>query len=134
MATFIQEEARIVIHFSLSKCLFNFCADGEYRSLFETNSSGGKLSRENRVVWESYLFGELYEKAEDGERVKYGSLNLSNDRMGNRLCEGYGSSYMVLRDSVRSRCTVAHDRKYARGEVVSSLRYCYAVLSRFHNK
>ncbi len=38
---------------------------------------------------------------------------------------------MVLNNTVRKRCTIAHERKYASGEIVSTLKYNYAVLAKF---
>jgi hypothetical protein len=66
--------------------------------------------------------------------VKYGVMNFVNDSKGVKSCQGYGSSYMVLNYEVRKRCTMSDKRKYAPGEIVSTLKYCNQVLSKFDNK
>jgi hypothetical protein len=59
-------------------------------------------------------------------------MNFLNDRKGSWGCERYGNSFFVLKKgSIRSRCTIAHTRKYAPGEIVATLGYCFEVLSLF---
>lgn len=52
------------------------------------------------------MFDKLYDKAEKHERVKYGTINISNDPNGVRACYSYGNSYFVLKKEVRQRCTL----------------------------
>lgn len=61
-------------------------------------------------------------------------MNFVNDSKGMSLCLRYGSSFMVLNKNVRKRCTITNQRKYAEGETVATLKYCYAVLSEFTKK
>jgi hypothetical protein len=78
--------------------------------LFETGQSNGNSHVPLRTRWESVLFDGLYDQAAPAERVKYGTLNLTLDPLGNQLCDNYGSSMLVLRDHVRARTTwTAHD-------------------------
>ena len=65
MQTYIAEEAPINIHFNLSKSFQHFVKDTCYRNLFETNTSGGGVSKENRKIWEKHLFGTCYDEAKD---------------------------------------------------------------------
>lgn len=58
-------------------------------------------------------------------------MNYANDLYGVENCRGYGDSILLLKNSVRPRVTFCDTRKYATGEVVSTLRYPYAVLSMF---
>jgi hypothetical protein len=118
----------------MSKCLQYFVEDSCYRSMFETNRSGGMLSRLDRTNWERHLFGQFYDEAKDEERVKYGVMNFVNDAQGVKSCSSYGSSFLVLNKNVRRRCTITNKRKYGPGEVVATLKYCYAVLSQFERK
>ena len=61
-------------------------------------------------------------------------MNFVNDFGGIKSCANYGSSYLVLNQNVRKRCTITNRRKYGPGEVVSTLKYCYSVLSQFDKK
>ncbi len=58
-------------------------------------------------------------------------MNYSNDKFGMMKCRAYGESIIVLKPSVRARCTIAHKRTYGAGETVATLKYIYPVLSRY---
>ena len=51
MLDYIAEKAPIIIHFSLTKSLQYFVKDTCYRNMFETNTSGGSRSRQERTNW-----------------------------------------------------------------------------------
>lgn len=51
------------------------------------------------------MFTNRYSKASPFERVKYGTINLTNDPNGVQCCSGYGASYFLLKEDVRKRCT-----------------------------
>src|SRR5207302_1794959 len=75
---------------------------------FETNISGGCLSHPTRLQWEKTLFGGAYDLSEGYEKVKYGSLNITNNPLGNTACYGYGDSYLILRPDIKKRTTFVH--------------------------
>ena len=103
---FIKKNIRIIIHVNLDSCLQYLIKDDHYRNQFETNRSHGTLSSSARMVWENNLFNNIYHKDIDGgERVKYGTINITNDPLGVTKCYGYGDSYLILKDNVKTRCS-----------------------------
>lgn len=79
-----------------------------YRNMFElaAGSGRGSTDRGSRASWERRMYGETYAKeVEPGERPKYGCLNMTNDPKGVPNATQYGSSYFVLKNSLRWRCT-----------------------------
>merc|ERR1711862_471799 len=58
------------------------------------------------------MFGDAYDRKGSqaavcpAERPKYGTINLTDDPMGVRLATCYGTSYFVLKENVRWRCTL----------------------------
>eukprot|EP00656_Telonema_subtile_P047328 TRINITY_DN5428_c0_g1_i12.p1 TRINITY_DN5428_c0_g1~~TRINITY_DN5428_c0_g1_i12.p1 ORF type:complete len:423 (-),score=168.29 TRINITY_DN5428_c0_g1_i12:149-1417(-) len=101
---YIREEAPIIIHFHIDKCIDFFLKDTHYRNQFETGSSSGSLSRASRTQWENDLFSNAYANAQDFDRCKYGVMNVVNDPAGLTAAYQYGDSYMVLKH-VRLRCS-----------------------------
>ena len=67
------------------------------------------------MKWENYLFGKSYDKAKDEERIKYGVINFVNDHEGIKNCAQFGSSFLVLKNTIRRRCTITNRRKYGPG-------------------
>ncbi|MGI9627885.1 MAG: DUF3626 domain-containing protein [Longimicrobiales bacterium] len=82
--------------------------DGAYKNQFETGLSSGSTSAVpggRRDEWERRLFGGAYHApgVESLERPKYGALSLVRHADG--PCPRFGSSYLVLRPEVSSRCS-----------------------------
>eukprot|EP00931_Biecheleriopsis_adriatica_P004146 TRINITY_DN105859_c0_g1_i1.p1 TRINITY_DN105859_c0_g1~~TRINITY_DN105859_c0_g1_i1.p1 ORF type:complete len:663 (+),score=135.12 TRINITY_DN105859_c0_g1_i1:71-2059(+) len=107
-ATFawIREVPPIIIQVDLGKFSSYFLNDTHYRNQFETNVSGALNDQNVRTKWESDLFKKAYDEKDVRafDRCKYGCLNITNDYRGVAGTEGYGQSYLVLKD-VRLRCT-----------------------------
>jgi len=87
-----------------------FMADSEklYRNMFELAAGAGRGSKDKgaRGEWEKRMFGvEYHNKVNNEERPKYGCLNLTDDPKGVPNATQYGTSYLVLKPSVRWRCT-----------------------------
>lgn len=101
---YIREEAPIIVHFHIDRCLDFFIKDTHYRNQFETGTSSGSLSRQSRTSWENDLFSNAYANAKDFDRCKYGVMNVVNDPAGLTAAYQYGDSYMVLKH-VRLRCS-----------------------------
>jgi hypothetical protein len=75
------------------------------KNAFETNPPHtGYLSA--RKDWEDNLFNKIYSSECDiTTRVKYGCLNLLSDPTGCPSAKGYGSSYMIFKNNIKSRTT-----------------------------
>jgi hypothetical protein len=86
---------------------------------------------ESRGKWETNLFGTLYKGCQNHERIKYGVMNYANDVFGVKKCQYYGESIILLKDTLRHRCTLCDARKYSTGETVATLRYHSPVLALF---
>ena len=104
---YIRDEAPIIIHFHVDKCLQFFLKDTHYRNQFETGTSSGTLNRQTRTQWENSLFENAYNDAKDAERCKYGVMNVVNDPNGITAAYSYGNSYMILQH-VRLRSSFAN--------------------------
>lgn len=61
----------------------------------------------NRIKWENNLFNQIYDtECQFNLRVKYGCLNLMNDKAGcGSAAPMYGKSYMILKSEVKKRIT-----------------------------
>ena len=67
-----------------------FVKDTHYRNQFETKKSSGSLSLSARTNWEDRMFDTKHHKATPFERVKYGTINFTNDPKGVNGCSSYG--------------------------------------------
>jgi hypothetical protein len=107
-----------------------FVKDTHYRNQFETKKSSGSLSSSARINWEDRMFDNKHHSATPFERVKYGTINFTNDPKGVRACSGYGQSYFLLKEHVRSRCTVTDmDSSSARARI-GTFQFCFQVLNK----
>ena len=95
----------VIIHVNLDKTLKYFVNDIYYKNLFETRTTGGSNWLDGRIDWENQLFNNIYHDAENSERVKYGTLNITNNTAGVNCCKGYGDSYLILKEHVKDRIT-----------------------------
>jgi len=43
------------------------------------------------------MFDKMHHNAKDSERVKYGTMNFTNDPHGVAVCSSYGQSYFLLK-------------------------------------
>lgn len=125
---YIRDTAPLIIHTPLGLRIDALAADTRYRSLWETETTAGLNCLASRAHWESVLFQNEYHDAPNDERVKYGTINLLRDPRGHTGCAHYGSSYLVLRDTVRARTTwTAEDSCHVKG-CVGTLAHCAHVL------
>lgn len=109
-----------------------FIKDTHYRSQFETNKSSGTLSRSSRTQWEDRMFDKRYSGASDFERVKYGVMNFTNDQKGVSCALGYGRSYLLLKQHLRSRCTVSDKDSCSSDSKIGTLKYPFQVVNKFN--
>jgi len=110
--SWMRHKCPIIIHTGLGprdvdkKNLIDFyTADSQYRNFFETATGRGRLDVCLRRSWEERVFGKAY-VGEDCWRPKYGVLNLTGAPKGVHRAVQYGTSYFVLKPSVRWRCTL----------------------------
>lgn len=90
---------------SVAEALYD---EGVYRSQFESKISNGGLTAfpgGARDRWEQALFGGVYQApgVRDGERPKYGGLDLMNYSDG--ACPRFGSCHLRLKDDALGRST-----------------------------
>lgn len=92
------KESPIIIHFRIETLTDSLIADTHYRNLFEVRGNNHA-----RIKWENTLFGNIYNDTTPFDRVKYGPVNINHDTKGVNSAYGYGNSYMVLRNEVKTR-------------------------------
>lgn len=64
------------------------------------------MATTTRRRWEDSLFDAAYQTAPDGDRPKYGVLNITLDPNGlQEKCSQYGDSFFLLKQHVRARAT-----------------------------
>lgn len=83
--------------------------DRVYRSQFETGASNGGLTARvggERWIWESRIFGGVYDREQPSARPKYGALNYRGWRVGGS--PRFGSAHIRLREHVLARATFCY--------------------------
>jgi len=106
LSRWMKFEVPLLIHTKLTGRVMDcYLADTEYRNFFETGTGRGSTVREDREEWENAMFGDAFKDAAPSERPKYGCMNLTNDPKGVASATQYGTSFFVLKSSVRWRCT-----------------------------
>merc|ERR1712190_573959 len=126
LENWVVNEAPLIIHITFEKRL----PDGEYlidkllkddrlRNLFETGHGCGSECFDARESWERRVFGDGCDDTPPTECPKYGTINLTNAACGVRKAAyQYGKSYLVLKNSLRWRCTMTNrDSSYEDAEV-----------------
>lgn len=102
--------------------------DTHYRNQFETHKSSGSLSSSSRISWEDRMFDRKHHNATPFERVKYGTINFTNDPKGVRACVSYGNSYFLLKPHVRNRCTVTDMDSSSSSATIATFQFSYHLL------
>ena len=83
-----------------------------------------------RNQWESRMFDGLYDSVSNYQRVKYGTMNFTNDPKGVAVCSGYGQSYFLLKPHVRNRCTITDMDSASATATISTFRYMNNILAK----
>jgi hypothetical protein len=60
----------------------------------------------------------------------YGTVNFTNDPRGVNSCRGYGNSYLVLKMSVRDRCTLTDQDSSSSCSLIGTFKFCYHILNK----
>ena len=76
------------------------------------------------------MFDRKHSTATPFERVKYGTINFTNDPKGVRCCSGYGQSYFLLKNHVRNRCTVTDMDSSSAAAAIGTFQFCYHILNK----
>ncbi len=76
------------------------------------------------------MFDAQMDKASGFERVKYGTMNFTNDPRGVRACSGYGQSYFLLKEHVRKRCTMTDMDSSSSSATICTFRFCNHLLAK----
>ena len=115
--------APIIIHFRVQNFQF-YTQDTHYRNCFEVT----KRNNPGRVQWEDRMFDNKLHNASFYERVKYGTMNFTNDPRGVNACLGYGQSYFLLKSHVRDRCTITDMDSASSSATIGTFRFIFHVL------
>ena len=131
---YIVNYAPIIIHMHVNTHMKFFVKDTHYRNQFETRMSSGSLSECSRTNWEDRMFDRKHSAATPFERVKYGTINFTNDPHGVRCCSGYGQSYFLLKSHVRNRCTVTDMDSSSSTAAIGTFQFCYHILNKLSDQ
>lgn len=74
------------------------------------------------------MFDRKHHGATAFERVKYGTMNFTNDPQGVKACAGYGNSYFLLKPHVRDRCTITDMDSSSASASLGTFRFMFHVL------
>ena len=74
------------------------------------------------------MFDKRHQYATGYERVKYGTMNFTNDPSGVRVCMGYGQSYFLLKPHVRDRCTITDMDSSSPSATLGTFRFIFHLL------
>ena len=74
------------------------------------------------------MFSGKMNTATPFERVKYGTMNFTNDPAGVTACSNYGQSYFLLKPHVRDRCTITDQDSSSSAAAIGTFRFIYHVL------
>lgn len=89
--------------------LVSLAADGFYHSQFETGAGNGGLSAHpggDRWLWESRIFGGVYDDSPPRDRPKYGALNFRGYPAGG--APRFGSAHLRLTTHTLERTTFCY--------------------------
>lgn len=127
----IAKHARVTLNFHPDRILSGgltvvegLLLNGVYQSQFVTGVTNGSRSAfpgGDRDRWEGMLFGGAYqhEDVQNGERPKYGALNLMNYADG--ASPRFGSCYLRLRPHLLSRCTFTFGDSHTGPEPIGTI-------------
>ena len=79
------------------------------------------------------MFDRKHHYATPFERVKYGTMNFTNDPKGVQACGGYGMSYFLLKEHVRDRCTITDMDSASATATIGTFRFSNHVLMKLND-
>lgn len=111
-----------------TKLLGIFLKEDHYKNGFELNRFGEHGEHSARGMWETTLYHGIYDKCEPRERVKYGSINLYNEKGGCKQSSGYGKSFFILKQDVKQRMSITPTDSCAQDLVLATFSHCAQLL------
>lgn len=99
---YLKHDTRVTINIKHDTILQFLTKEENIKNGFET----GRVYCGNnnaRKTWETNLFNKEYDDANPIEKVKYGALNMFNEKNGVSACLGYGDVFFVLKKEVNNR-------------------------------
>lgn len=127
---YLKNVAPIITHFHPKNILNKLLSDTHFRSLFEIGTGSGSTSIVSRNKWEKEIFLDLYTSCTAFERPKYGCFNILNNPAGVIYASAYGDSYLVFKDHVRIRATIA-DGDTSVSRLLGVTDYCLHIVNNF---
>lgn len=119
---------KVTINLSLDTVLKFLINESHLKNGFELGifSAKGTCAR---GMWEMNLFKGIYdETTEPVERVKYGTLNIFDEKNGIPACSGYGNVFFVLKDQVKNRISFVNGDSSQMMFHICTFKYCTALL------
>ena len=126
---YIENDINVVIHINPANLLGYLIKDEYYRNLFEIKTGGGCTDLGIRSGWEHDRFRGIYDNAPAVERVKYGTLNITNNPIGVAMCVGYGDGYLVLNKSVHDRISFFLNDNTKKEPQLATFKYPHIILN-----
>ena len=81
-----------------------------------------------RYEIENMLFNNAYKSCESFERVKYGSLNITNKLGGDASTLMYGEINLIYKDHVKNRCSFTYDDSFTKQQHICTFTYFKHIL------
>jgi hypothetical protein len=123
---------QVTINFKISNIDF-YINDEYYRNGLEVSklfSGDDKL----RISREDMLFMNEYHHAKPFERVKYGAVNILNNKNLSNCLRSYGDCFFVIKNSVKPRMTFEYGDSYGNnGLQIGNFNNFYSVLCHLPN-
>jgi hypothetical protein len=101
----IKYNVQTIIHIRAQTILDHMLDDDHVKNCYEVAKGLGRHNGyvSGRTDWENNLFNMTYTKSEPIEKVKYGALNMFCSNNGLSCCTGYGESFFILKDELKTR-------------------------------
>lgn len=109
---YLAKKVPLTIRVDIQNLFPHLIRDPFYRTAFETGCKGAGYLKARRE-FEKYLFNNLYEDPSvlPQDRPKYGVLNMVCNPFSDSRVSSFGSAYLLLKDSLRARTTVATSKE-----------------------
>lgn len=127
---YVYRRVPVIIHVHINKHMEFFVKDTNYRNQFETGKTSGSNNLVMRKGWETRMFTQKYDSSPPVEKVKYGTVNFTNDRRGVNSCSSYGRSYMLLKKEARDRCTLTDVDSSNTNSLIGTFKFCYHIINK----
>jgi hypothetical protein len=122
---------QVTINFKINHLHF-YINDDYYKNGLEVNNlfSG---SNSTRIAKEDIMFFNKYKNANPKDRVKYGALNILNNKKGS-CASAYGDCFFILKNSVKPRITFEYGNSSNTSLHMGNFNHFYSVLCHLPEK